>query len=96
MDDDVKGAGIGCVILVIIIIISAIIGNIVMNEIDKFYQQIEERKEFIGDEVIYKNDTLLITNYDHWNTTYKLENGEELHFKVIEILKIIKSNESKD
>ena len=72
-------------IIILVIVISILVGSL----LDKIDDEEQRHKDFLGTEVLYKGDTLIVVDYRLFNSTYTLDNGVEMNMEFVNKLPII-------
>ncbi len=75
---------------IVMIVIIAFAVNFLLKKFDTAQAEVDER---IGSSVVYKSDTLMITNYSLLNNSYGLDNGTEISAKLLDDLEVITKEE---
>jgi hypothetical protein len=68
--------------VVVVIIIALVYGLIAIGAkklYDKVDGSIKDQKELIGESILFKGDTLMITDYTTLTQNYTMENGMEMN-----------------
>lgn len=83
-----------------IIALSIIIFVLISTTVGKFaasvHRDVQNNSELIGEEIVFKGDTLMITDYDLFSNDFELENGMTISAKLVEKLEVIKNNYGED
>lgn len=49
-------------------------------------------KEKVGEEVLFRGDTLMVIDYSIWEESFVLEDGREVAFELVEGLEVLEHN----
>jgi hypothetical protein len=72
---------------IIIILSFVVVGFISVTLGKKTRKELDKHKEYVGEEVIIKNDTLIITKFSRIKNCYITHKGTELSYDLVRKLK---------
>lgn len=73
---------IGLILLVAVIWVIVYFSKQIGQEIDSGLDVIETKREIVGENVVLKGDTLMITDYTTYNNNYTLDDGREISYEL--------------